>query len=118
MAPLGEVLAAPVFDQLAILDAEIDDAPLMRSKMDFDPVGHYARPDVFTLLVDRRAKDAVRFIWSELARSSREPRRCVTGADHSQGADARRAHGNQDRRRRDKATHLSCAMHAVLVNGP
>ena len=60
LGPLGEVLAGPVFDTPAILTAELDRDSLVRSKMDFDPVGHYARPDVFTLSVDRQAKLAVR----------------------------------------------------------
>jgi nitrilase len=32
----------------------------MRAKFDFDVIGHYARPDVFELVVDTRAKPAVR----------------------------------------------------------
>lgn len=61
VGPLGEVLAGPVFDAATILYADLDDATLVKSKMDFDPVGHYARPDVFSLKVDRAAKHAVEF---------------------------------------------------------
>jgi nitrilase len=61
VGPLGEILAGPVFDQAAILYAELDNATLVKSKMDFDPVGHYARPDVFSLKVDRAPKIAVQF---------------------------------------------------------
>jgi hypothetical protein len=32
----------------------------------FDPVGHYGRPDVFTLHVDTRVKNAVVFDRDEL----------------------------------------------------
>jgi nitrilase len=32
----------------------------VRGKVDFDPVGHYARPDVFQLTVNRRPTPAVR----------------------------------------------------------
>jgi nitrilase len=52
ISPLGEVLAGPLFDQEGILYAELDLAEVARSKFDFDVVGHYARPDVFQLVVN------------------------------------------------------------------
>ena len=45
--PMGEVLVGPLFDQEGILSAELDMKMIGRSMMDFDPVGHYNRPDVF-----------------------------------------------------------------------
>ena len=61
IGPLGGILAGPIFDEKAILYAELDNATLVRSKMDFDPMGHYARPDIFSLKVDRGAKSPVQF---------------------------------------------------------
>lgn len=52
ISPLGEVLTGPLFDQEGILTAELDLAEVARGKFDFDVVGHYARPDVFQLLVN------------------------------------------------------------------
>jgi nitrilase len=57
--PLGKVLAGPLWDQEGIITAEIDVADVVRAQYDFDPVGHYSRPDVFALHVDTRAKAAV-----------------------------------------------------------
>lgn len=59
VSPLGAVLKGPVFGAEAILTAELDFAEIARGKMDFDAAGHYARPDVFELKVDRRAKRPV-----------------------------------------------------------
>jgi len=48
IGPLGRVLAGPVFGKEAILTAAIDLREIIKSKMDFDVIGHYARPDVFS----------------------------------------------------------------------
>ena len=59
ISPLGEVLAGPDFNGETILYAQIDPNEILRGKFDFDVSGHYARPDVFQLHVDTRAKQAV-----------------------------------------------------------
>jgi len=51
ISPLGIRLAGPLYDQEGILTAEIDHCEIIKAKMDFDPIGHYARPDVFQLNV-------------------------------------------------------------------
>ncbi len=61
VGPLGEVLAGPTFDAEDVLYAEVSRDAIVRSKLDFDPVGHYARPDVFHLSVDARPKPPVEF---------------------------------------------------------
>jgi len=52
ISPFGEVLAGPLYDKQGILFADIDLAEVARGKFDFDVVGHYARPDVFQLVVN------------------------------------------------------------------
>ena len=59
--PLGKVLAGPVFDEEVLLTAELDLDALARAKFDFDVAGHYARPDVFQLTIDRTARAVVEF---------------------------------------------------------
>jgi len=54
VSPLGEVLAGPLYDQEGILFADLDLAEVARSRFDFDAVGHYARPDVFQLIVNEQ----------------------------------------------------------------
>lgn len=51
ISPLGKRLAGPLYDQEGILTAEIDHREIIKAKMDFDVIGHYARPDVFELRV-------------------------------------------------------------------
>jgi nitrilase len=52
ISPLGEVLAGPLYDREGILYAELDLGEVVRAKVDLDVVGHYARPDVFHLIVN------------------------------------------------------------------
>lgn len=51
ISPTGETLAGPLWHAEGLLVAQLDFATLIKSKLDFDPVGHYARPDVFKLEV-------------------------------------------------------------------
>ena len=57
--PLGRTLAGPVFNEDALLTAELDLDLIPQAQMDFDPVGHYARPDVFSLQVNTAPQPAV-----------------------------------------------------------
>ncbi|MEA2593543.1 MAG: nitrilase [Thermomicrobiales bacterium] len=59
IGPLGDVLAGPDYESETILTADLDLADIARAKFDFDPVGHYARPDVFRLEVNERATPPV-----------------------------------------------------------
>jgi len=61
VGPEGELLAGPLLEQEGTLLVEIDVSRARASRRQFDPVGHYARPDVFTLTVDTRPKPAARF---------------------------------------------------------
>ena len=63
--PFGQFLVAPQFDGEAILIAEIDLEQIPRGKFDLDVVGHYARPDIFQLIVDEGAKRPVSFVGTQ-----------------------------------------------------
>ena len=59
VSPAGEYLAGPLLDKEGILLADLDLAEVVRSKFDFDVVGHYARPDVFRLTVNEHPMHSV-----------------------------------------------------------
>ncbi len=59
VSPLGQVLAGPVYDEEAILTAELDKGEIIRGKYDMDVVGHYARSDVFSLTVNEKPQKLV-----------------------------------------------------------
>jgi nitrilase len=48
--------------ETALLTAQIDTADIVGARYDLDVVGHYARPDIFTLMVDERARGGTVFV--------------------------------------------------------
>lgn len=56
ISPMGDILAEPVYGKSALISAEIDLNDIPRSKFDMDGAGHYARPDIFNLTVDKTAR--------------------------------------------------------------
>lgn len=48
LSPLGEILAGPLTDGEGILTATLDPDQVIRARFDFDPAGHYQRPDLFS----------------------------------------------------------------------
>ena len=61
VAPGGEIVAGPLRGEYGILYAEIDPARVVASRRALDVAGHYARPDIFQLNVNRQPQDPVRF---------------------------------------------------------
>lgn len=59
--PTGALLMGPVYGREAILSARIDLETVIRARHMFDVTGHYARPDIFQLSVDRRPRASVLF---------------------------------------------------------
>lgn len=57
--PLGNYVAGPVWNREEIIVADLDMGNVIDARFDFDVVGHYARPDVFTLMVDFEEKASV-----------------------------------------------------------
>lgn len=51
ISPLGQILAGPLRDKEGVLTADLDLQDIVKGHFDLDPVGHYARPDIFQLNV-------------------------------------------------------------------
>ncbi|CAD5119023.1 unnamed protein product [Dimorphilus gyrociliatus] len=47
VSPLGKIIAGPLFNEAGILYATLDLEDIIRSKLEFDVIGHYSRDDVF-----------------------------------------------------------------------
>jgi nitrilase len=59
--PTGGIAAGPLRREKVILYAEIDRESARRARRSMDVCGHYSRPDIFSLSVDRRPLDPVTF---------------------------------------------------------
>jgi nitrilase len=65
VSPLGALIAGPLYDQEGTLFAELDPGEIPRSRFDFDATGHYARPDVFRLIVNEKPMPPVTHLTGE-----------------------------------------------------
>lgn len=61
VGPLGDILAGPFERETGLLTAEIDTDDLIGARYDLDVVGHYSRPDIFSLHVDERPRSGTVF---------------------------------------------------------
>jgi nitrilase len=61
ISPLGEVIAGPLYGEEGILYADLDMDDVARGKLDFDVVGHYARPDVFKLIINEKPSPPISY---------------------------------------------------------
>ena len=60
--PSGAVIAGPLHREKGILYSEIDSEAARRARRSLDLCGHYARPDVFALSVNRKPLEPVEFV--------------------------------------------------------
>ncbi len=60
--PFGGPVSAPLHRQQEVLYAEIDPARAPQARRSFDVAGHYARPDIFRLTVNRAGMPPAEFI--------------------------------------------------------
>jgi nitrilase len=59
--PMGRILAGPNYEGECLQLADIDLGEIAEGKYDLDVAGHYARPDIFRLLVNERPSPAACF---------------------------------------------------------
>lgn len=59
--PFSGIAAGPMHEEKGFLFADVDVSAVRASRRKFDVTGHYARPDVFTLNVNRARQTPVTF---------------------------------------------------------
>lgn len=66
VGPLGEYVVEPVLGREDILIGDLNLDLIPQSRFDFDPVGSYARPDIFQLIVNEEKQGSVRWTSEDL----------------------------------------------------
>jgi len=61
IAPGGEIVAGPIRNEQSILYADVDPERVGIARRTLDIVGHYSRPDIFTLQVNTQPQSPVEF---------------------------------------------------------
>ena len=51
--PLGDTIAGPMREEKGFLTSQIDLGQIREARRTFDVVGHYSRPDIYKLSVNR-----------------------------------------------------------------
>ena len=59
VAPTGAIVAGPLHEEYGILYADIDAVQASNQHRTLDVAGHYGRPDIFTLTVDRTPRTPI-----------------------------------------------------------
>ena len=57
--PNGEFICPPMIEQEGLVMAELDPNEVRRERQNFDPSGHYARPDVLRLHLNRERQKPI-----------------------------------------------------------
>jgi nitrilase len=61
IAPGGKIVAGPMREEKGILFADVDSNGAVHAKRALDVAGHYSRPDIFTLSINRQPQKPVVF---------------------------------------------------------
>lgn len=62
VSPFGEIMEGPLYDEEGILFADLDPSEIIKGKVDFDVMGHYARPDIFQLTINDKPLQTVSYL--------------------------------------------------------